>query len=265
MHKLINMNIVQTFSALLHKDITIFNKRLIHRSIDSFVWMISILTVAYYIMPSFGITDPQYGTFILIGNLAVWGFFEMNTSVAMFIGDIEGNNSISYYLSLPLPSSMIFVEQALASAYRSMASSIFLFPLGKLILGKTLILSNINWPQFILAFFIINIFYGFFTIFIASYVRDLSSLTMVRSRILFPLWFLGGFQFPWKMLYEVAPIAAYFDLCNPIVYIMDGMRSTVLPSGQYLPFWNCMIMITFFSISFGYLGVRQLKKRLDCL
>ncbi len=260
-----NKNIYQTFYALLSKDIAIYNKRWIKRSIDALVWSGSSLMAAHYIMPSFGIKDPTYGTFILIGNFAIWGLFEMLTSIAMFLGDLQGDKSISYYLSLPLPSYMLFIEQALASAYRSMAGAIVILPMGKLILGENFMLSAINWPCLIIAFFIINIFYGFFTLFIAGYVPSLAALTMVRSRIMFPLWFLGGFQFPWKMLYGVAPKVALISLCNPIIYVMDGMRSTVLPHENYLPFWNCMGMLILFSILFGYFGTKKLKQRLDCL
>lgn len=260
-----NKNIIQAFYALLLKDIVVFNQRWFNRSIDAMVWIASSLLIAKHIMPAFGIRDPQYGTFTLIGSLAIWGLLEMLTSVAIFLGDIQGDKSISYSLSLPLPSSMVFTELALASAYRSIASSILLLPLGKIILGDNLILNNINWPSFTLAFIAINLFYGFFTLFITSYIPDLASLSMFRSRIMFPLWFLGGFQFPWKMLYSVNPTFAYINLCNPIIYIMDGLRSTALPTENYLPFWNCMTMIMLFSIAFGYIGIQKLKKRLDCL
>ena len=260
-----NNNIYKTFLAVLHKDITIFNKRWIHRSIDALVWTLSVIFVAHYIMPLFGVVDKQYGTFCLIGNLAVWGLLEMLTSIAMFLGDLQGEKTITYYISLPLPSHLLFIEQAMASCYRSMASSILILPLGKLILGDNLILSNIHWPRFILAFFIINLFYGFFTIFVASYVSDLSALTMVRSRIMFPLWFLGGFQFPWKMLHSVCPTMAYMNLCNPVIYVMESIRSTALPAEQFLPFWNCIGMLILFSVASGYFGIRKLKKRLDCI
>ena len=260
-----NKQILQTFYALLRKDIAIYNQRWLYRSIDALVWSGSGLLVSHHIMPLFGITDPEYGTFTLIGNFAIWGLLEMLTSIGMFLGDLQGDKSIGYYLSLPLPSSGLFIEQGIASAYRSMTSSILILPMGKLILGNNLMLCNINWPCFILAFFMINIFYGFFTILIASYVPDLAALTMVRSRIIFPLWFLGGFQFPWKMLYSVAPSLACLNLCNPIIYIMDGLRSTVLPAENYLPFLNCMSMLLIFTILFVYLGIQKLKKRLDCI
>ena len=260
-----NKQIFTTFYALLCKDITIYNKRWMSRSIDAVVWAGSSLIIAHHIMPLFGITDPAYGTFNLIGNLAIWGLFEMLTSIGLFLGDLQGEKTIGYYLSLPLPSWLLFTEQAFASAYRSMASSILILPLGKLILGNNLILANINWPCFIIAFCMINIFYGFFTLLISSYIQDLSALTMVRSRIMFPLWFLGGFQFPWKMLYSVAPKLAYLSLCNPIIYVMDGIRSTILPKEQYLPFWLCMGMLILFSALFGYIGTQRLKHRLDCL
>jgi len=258
-------NYISTFLALLSKDISIFNKRWLYRSIDCFIWISSVILVAQYLMPLFGISDHQFGTFTLLGNFAVWGFFEIHSSIALFLGDIEGDKAISYYLSLPIPASLVFVEYACASAYRSILSSIIILPIGKLIIGEGLVLADINWIQLIIAYIIINIFYGFFTIFIVSFMPDLASLSMVKSRILFPLWFLGGFQFTWKMLYSVAPTFAYINLCNPLIYVMEGIRSTTLPKNLYLPFWNCMGMLILFSIIFGYIGIQNLKKRLDCL
>jgi ABC-type polysaccharide/polyol phosphate export permease len=254
-----------TFCALLRKDIEIYNRRWIYRAIDALVWVSCVLLVAHHIMPLFGIENRQYGTFTLLGHLAVWGLLEMLTSIAMFLADLQGDHTISYYLSLPIPSTMLFVEQACASAYKSMASSILIVPIGKIILGNDLNLTAINWPCCILAFFMLNMFYGFFTLFVTSYVPDLPTLTMVRSRIMFPLWFLGGCQFSWKMLHQVSPTAAYINLCNPIVYIMDGIRSTALPTDEYLPFWLCMAMLVLFSALFGFLGIRKLKQRLDCI
>jgi ABC-type polysaccharide/polyol phosphate export permease len=250
---------------LLFRSIAIYNKQLIDRSIDAVVWIATTLIIAEYVMPLFGINDKQYGTFILIGNFAIWGLFEMLTSVGIFLGDIQGDKSISYYMSLPLPSYIIFIEQSFASAYRSMTSSILILPIGKLILGTDFIISTINWPKFIFACFMINIFYGFFTIFLASYCDNLSNLTMIRSRIIFPLWFLGCFQFQWGMLYKVLPFLAYIDLGNPLTFILEGIRSSTLGPEKYLPFWICMGMLIFFSILFGYLGIQKLKQRLDCI
>ena len=171
---MLSKEIFTTFYALLCKDMAIYNKRWVSRSIDALVWAGSSLIIAHHIMPLFGITDPAYGTFNLIGNLAIWGLFEMLTSTGMFLGDLQGDKTIGYYLSLPLPSWIFFTEQAFASAYRSLASSILILPLGKLILGSDLILCDVNWPCFIIALFMINIFYGFLTLLIVSYVPDLS-------------------------------------------------------------------------------------------
>ncbi len=262
---MLNKEIIQTFFAILCKDIEIYNRRWIYRAIDALVWVSCVLLVAYHIMPLFGIENRQYGTFTLLGHLAVWGLLEMLTSIAMFLADLQGDRTVSYYLSLPISSSLFFVEQACASAYKSMASSILIIPMGKIILGSDLHLHAIHWPKFFIAFFVLNMFYGFFTLFVTSYIPDLPTLTMVRSRIMFPLWFLGGCQFSWKMLYQVCPTAAYINLCNPIVYIMDGIRSTALPADQFLPFWLCMNMLILFSILFGYLGIRKLQHRLDCI
>lgn len=260
-----NKQTVQIFFTLLWRDIRIFNPRFIGRSIDSLAWISSVVIVAHYIMPMFGLSYQKFGTFTLIGTIAVWGLFEMMTNIAVLIGDFEGNQSISYFLTLPIPQYMIFVEYGLASAYRSIATSIFILPVGKIILGSELQLTHINWPQFIFAMLSINLFYGFFTLFLASKTPNLNFLGTIRTRFMFPLWFLGGYQFTWKMLYAKSKILAYANLLNPITYIMDGIRATVLDPNHFIPFWTCMIVLWSFSILFGWIGTKRLLTRLDCL
>ena len=256
---------METFLALLIRDIRVFKKRFIGRSIDSIVWVLSLVLIAHHIMPMFGVNNSQFGAFTLVGTLAVWGFFEMCTSIAMIIGDLEGNRSISYFLTLPIKQSLIFVEMAIASAYRSMVTSILILPTGALLLGDSFSLSSVDWIKFIIAFSVVNLFYGFLTLLIASKTPDLTFLGTIRMRILFPLWFLGGYQFTWKMLYAKSKILAYLTLLNPMIYVMEGIRSSVLGPEDYLPFWICMTALTALSALFGFIGIKHLLKRLDCI
>lgn len=259
------MNNYSTFLALLHRDIKVFKKRFIGRSIDSIAWVTSLVITADKIMPMFGLSYPSFGTFTLIGTLAVWGLFEMMTNIAVLVGDLEGERSISYLLTLPISQSMVFIEYAIASAYKSFITSLFILPLGALILGSNFAIAHMNIFKFICAFTMINLFYGFFTIFLASITPNLTFLGTIRMRFMFPLWFLGGYQFSWKMLYSKSKILAYINLCNPMTYVMDGLRCTVLEPDMFLPFWLCMLMLGLFSTLFGYIGTKRLLKRLDCL
>ena len=108
-----------------------------------------------------------------------------------------------------------------------------------------------------------NIFIGFFSIFVASIVKDMGHINKVGIRILFPMWIFGGGQFPWKTIYSLSPKFAYVVFVNPLLYMSEGIHAAVLGQEGYLPFWICLIALWIFTGAFGWLGIARLKKRLD--
>lgn len=255
---------LQTFITILIRDARVFQRHILSRFIDACVWASIVLFVSQYIMPKFGI-DPSFGVFIMVGNIAAWGMFEVATNISILISDILGNQSMSYYLSLPIPQSWIFIRIGLMDAYKSFISTLPMIPIGKLVLWNHISLNDIAYGKLMFSYCIAHLFFGFFGLFLASITPDLTYTTTIKLRIVFPMWFLGGYQFSWCMLHQASPLLAYLNLANPVIYIMEGMRSSVVTSQQLLPYELCCIMTILFTIIFGYLGVRTFKKRLDCL
>lgn len=257
-------NQLQTFVALLRRDAQEFRKHIFSRFIDACVWTIIVLYVSQYIMPKFG-TKPSFGIFILVSNIAAWGMFEVATNVSHLLADLKGNQSITYYLSLPIPQSWIFLRIALIDAYKSFVSTLPVLPLGKLVLGDSLVFSHISFGKFVIGYFLAHLFFGFFGLFVASLTPSMQYVTTVKLRIVFPMWFFGGYQFSWYMLYQTNEWLAYLSLANPTFYIIEGMRGTVIQDPTLLPFNLCMFMTLGWTIACGILGIHFFKKRLDCL
>ncbi len=254
---------LKTFSALIERDMAVFWPGWKDRFINAFIWGGMTLLVFEYIMPSTGL--QSYGKFIAVGNAASWGFFEVTENMSRLMADLEGDRSISYYLSLPIPQWAIFVRMAITNALQAMFISVFFLPLFKLMLGDGLPLDHFSWIKFLIIFLLIHLFYGFFSLFLASCIESLDKMGNVWMRIVFPLWYLGGYQFSWQALYTVSPAIAYCNLLNPIVYVMEGMRAAVLGQEGSLPFWGSVVALIFFTVVTGWIGICRLRKRLDCL
>lgn len=259
-----NYNQLQTFFAILVRDARIFKQHINSRMIDACIWAGAALYVSQYVLPEFGI-DQSFASFLLTGNIAVWGMFEIGTNMAILLGDLQGTNSLSYYLTLPIPSTWIFIRIGLMDAYKSIIPTLPLLPLGKLILQDHVDLSTINYPKLILCTIIAHLFFGFFGLFLSSITPTFEYITTIRQRFIFPLWFLGCYQFTWHMLHNTSPILSYINLLNPVVYIMEGMRGSTDMTLPTLPFWLCIGITITFTLFFGYFGIRNFKKRLDCL
>jgi len=145
-------------------------------------------------------------------------------------------------------------------------ASILVFPVGKLLLWNQFSLEHFSFVKFYFLLLVASLFLGFFSIFIVSITKDMySGLDNIWTRILFPMWFLGGFQFTWKTVYHISPPLAYINLLNPLTYALEGGRAAALDPAQSLPYWLCIGALMLFTILFGYLGIQNLKKRLDCI
>lgn len=253
----------QTFrvlKSLFWRDILVYQNHVFKRMFDAIFWSSCVIFVNQYMMPALGVTS-KFGIFNLVGNILVWGLFELNTQIAELITD----DAISYYFTLPITPTWYLVKQGFTNAYKSWASSIAIIIPGVILINTSFDWSSINYPLFFLMHGLSMICFGFFSLFLASLAKDLSFLTTIRSRVLFPLWFLGCTLFSWHVLFKNFPSLAYLNLCNPVTYIMEGTRIAVFGQSNLLPFWLCFYMIIIFTLLFGYIGIARLKKRFDCI
>jgi ABC-2 type transport system permease protein len=213
-------------------------------------------------MPSFGLSK-DYGNFMLASLVASAGLFEAFPSIVNLISDFEGNNITSFYLTLPIPSWLVFVKHMIFYAFNLASMALWVLPLGKLLLFNRFSFAHFNFIQFCIIFILICFFYATFTIWTASKLMRMEKIQNLWMRFIFPLWFLGCYQYSFKVLHNVSPVLAYASFLNPMTYIMEGTRAAVLGQEQYLNFWFCAGALIFFIVLCGWRGIANMKKRLD--
>ncbi|OGB86276.1 hypothetical protein A3J41_02745 [candidate division TM6 bacterium RIFCSPHIGHO2_12_FULL_38_8] len=261
----LNLSQLQTFWQLLVSNFHTFKPRIVDQMINGLLWAGINIMVFGYIMTTRGIS-ADYGPFIVVTIASVQGFFIPVHNVILLVSDMNDQGSnLHYELTLPTPQWSVFVKYALANAYQGFITTLLMIPFGKLMLGAKFNLHYFSFFKFYFLIVLTCLFSGFFALFLASRIKDLFKISNMWQRIIFPLWFLAGFQFSWKNLYDIAPTLAYLNLCNPLTYALEGGRAAALNPALSLPYWRCVIMLIGFTILFGYLGVMNLKKRLDCL
>ena len=250
------------FKNLLAVDFQIFRENLFDKIIDLFTWVVCTLLIMGYVMPMLGLSN-DYGIFQMAGLVASAGLFEIFPNVMNLISDFEGDKLISYELILPVPSWLIFIKLITNYAASALILALIVIPMSKIILWNQFDMTKISIIPFILMMIIISIFYGVFTLLIASMVKTVQTIRKVWMRFLFPLWILGGFQFSWFILHKLVPNLAYLNLLNPITYVMEGLRAALLGQEGYIHYVYCILALIIFSILFGYIAIARLKKRLD--
>lgn len=247
---------------LVRTDLFIFKKVAISKWIDMFIWIIINGLVSAYIMPKLGVMGT-YGAFMVATMCSTSGLFQAFGYIAEMLADFEGDKVINYTLTLPFPSWMVFVRLVIFYTLSFMFLGCLVLPIGKLMLWNSFSLTSIFYGKYLLMFIVSNIFYALFALWILSFVPSLNLMDRVWVRMIFPLWFLGCFQFSWTSLLQVSPVLAYLDLLNPITYVAEGMRAAILGQAGSLNFWFCLGSLILFSVVCGAHAMVRLKKRLD--
>ena len=132
------------FIELLKTDLFLFRQTFFNKIINCLIWVSTIVAITSYLMPAFGLS-AAYGPFMAIGTVVSCSGFEVYPQLANFIADLEGDKTISYYLSLPIPNWLLLIKMATFSALNSFLISFFGFITCKLIIWQQLDLSIINY------------------------------------------------------------------------------------------------------------------------
>ncbi len=258
------MQYASTIYALLARDFRVFKESFVGKFIDTCIMLSTTVIIFSYFLPSYGLT-PGYGAFVLVGVIGSFGFFDVVGKVAEFVADLIGDRTISYTISLPLPSWLVFFYVGLSWALYSAIIGALLFPLGKLLLFSQFDLTKIHLGKFVLIYAVSNLFFGFFALWLASLLQKMSSLSHVAIRIINPMFMFGGYLYSWQSVYAMSPLGGYLSLLNPLIYVMEGMRAAILGQEGYLSFWVSFIVLTGFTLVFAMHAIVRLKKRLDCV
>lgn len=255
---------MKNFFQLLRRDFLILRKEFWPNLINVLFWLAPNLIIFIYVLPGMGISR-EYGVFTLTGIIAIQGLFTAISNIPDLLNDIEDNHAIYYYLSLPLPQWLLFVRYALRFSMGACLMSFALLPLSKLVLGSILDLSHFSLFKYLLIYILLQIFFGFFALLITAYTNSMVQYERAWVRVVWPLAFLGGYQFTWKTLFVNLPGLAYLNLLNPIIYCMEGFRAAILGQSDYINFWVCCGMVIFFTGIVSFWGIKKFIYRLDCI
>jgi len=237
-------------------------KKLINECIDYYVWAGCTLFISGHVLQAFGMSK-DFGVFQLCAVLASIGLFALYGNAITIVSDIENDRSIDYYLSLPTSALTVLASSVAYYTIIGFTTGIAVLPLAKFILGDQLVFANISWAAFLFFLLLTNIFFSTATIAVAALVPSMDSFDVIWVRFIFPLWFLGGFQFSWKAINASVPWLSYVMLANPITYTTEGMRAAILGQEGYLPFWvssTVLLVLLFVMARWSYVAF---KKRLD--
>lgn len=255
----------QTFWQLIMRSFIVYRPLFKDKIINAIIWTLLNVIVFAFVMPAAGLHN--FGPFILVGTAASNSYFFATNQLPGLITEITGETSnLQYELTLPIPQWLALIKYPLEYAYQGFIVSFMMIPIGLVVLWNQFSFQYFSCAKYHFMLLLVCLFSGFFTFWMASITENIfQGLENLWLRIIFPLWWLGGFQFSWKSFYLISPTLAYINLLNPLTYTMEGVRAAALDPSLSLPYWNCVLALSGFTIIFGCWGIYNLKRRMDCL
>lgn len=252
------------FALIVKLEMQIFKKQIISKAIDSVIWVFAQISIISYLGPHLGLS-PDFIKINMIGTIGtIIGLGEMYPNFINLLTDITGDRIISYYTTLPVPYWIVFLAKIVNYSIISLVMVVFTVPLIKFLLPGLFIISGIGLLKLLTLSVLATLLFGSFAFMLASFTKNIFQVGTVWMRVIFPIWFFGGFQFTWAVLYSVLPWAAMLNLLNPFTYITEGLRSTFSQPTE-IPFWLCMVAMVIMTIVCMIVGFKKMKKRLDCV
>lgn len=255
---------LNVFFQLLRRDLYAFWREYPSKLFDTAFMFFTNMIVFAYLMPEQWL-DSSYGPFIMIGAIASFGLIEVVGKTSILLADIQGDRTISQTLILPVRSEAVFAYIGVLWALTSIFLSVLLFPFGKILLFKRFDLEAISYVRLIPMYISSNLFFGFFSLWLASILKGIEGINTLWMRAINPLWMFGAYFYSWRAALDLSPVMGYASLINPMVYIMEGMRAAALGQKGFLPFWVCLVMVWVFILACALHAIHRLKKRLDCV
>ena len=259
------INNARIFIQLMRRDVRVLSREFVGDLINAVTWPASLAITFGYVLPSVGM-DQQYGSFLLIGALASTFFYLSLGMGNELVGDFTSLRCIDFYFTLPASSyQFVLLQRVISFALHSVFVSLPLLPIGKLLLGSRMDLSQLSIVKLLLIQLAAGIFFGFFGLWLAAWIPTNRAFNSVWRRVYTPMQLLGCYWFSFATGFNVFAYVTCIALLNPLTYMCEGVRAAVMGQEGYLNFWLCLVVLIGYTVVFGWYAMCKLKQKLDLL
>jgi ABC-2 type transport system permease protein len=234
------------FWALIARDFKVLKQRLGNLIIDGLILVSVTVLVFGNLLPLLGMPKTLIAP-IFLGNSLSFFLASLGYNFATrLVYDLKFNRFIDYFITLPLPKRWLFTYFVASFMIEATIVTLPLVTLGIILLGNNFGPINGSFIGFLCVYFFVLLFWALFFLgssFIYSYQWFKNNMW---GRRIMPLFALGPAFFTFKKVSAVLPVLSKLFWLNPITYLVEGLRASLLGGTDYLPFSTCLIGIFFF-------------------
>lgn len=250
------------FCALLRRDLFVMKSKLKDMIIDSLIVVATEVLILGKLYPLIGMANDSIAP-LYIGSSVTYILIDLGYSFSMRYTYYDGYDEIAYHLTFPLSKKWIFAEHIVYFVIEAFIITVPLLSLGILLLGDAFGPISGTLIGFFFVYVLTLFFFG--TFFFASsfwYEKIWFQDNMWPRRLSILLFFSSAF-YTWSDVNELSPFLGMLLLLNPLTYIAEGLRASLLGGAQYLSIWVCVPVIIGFIVVDCWRIDKAVTKRLD--
>lgn len=207
-------------------------------------------------------SNALLGTILFTGNFLVVAIVLTYKLSIELLFDLEGERAIDYQITILRPQ-LVLLERIIFASLFAFVILLPYFPMAKFFLGSLLITTNVSWIKLATILYMACLLGASYNHLVACSLKNSHSLGFFWRRINMPLFITGGFWIPWYVMNNLSSLLGAITLCNPFLYITEGIRQSIISGNEFLPFYVCISALLGFSVLFTLLTFYMFKRRVD--
>jgi ABC-2 type transport system permease protein len=258
---------VQTFGALLARDIRVLRRNFGQFLIRTIMQPLLFVFVFAYVFPKIGqgfhsVDDVTFSTVLVPGLIAIAINFQGIQAVALpLVQEFSVSKEIEDRVLAPVPVWVVGMEKIFAGAMQALMAAGVVFPIVYLVHapGEAPSVDVHNPVLFAFALIFACFLAAAMGLFIGT-VLDPRKVTLLFAVVVLPLTFLGCVYYPWAALTPVMWLKVIV-LLNPLVYMTEGLRTSLTPELPHMPVWAWTLALAGGSIGLAIFSLRTFHAR----
>lgn len=260
-----NYSTAKTFFQLLYRDFFVFSKRIKSYGLNYLIIfpVLAIITFGY-IQPGvfFGPGNAKTSIILLVGTFCINMLSFCYTLMSPFVFDLEAERFTDYQITL-LPPRWLLAELILFPALLASIVSVPFFPLAYAILPHYFNELNTNWPALLMVVISAAFYCSSYIMMALCMTSKATNIRQFWLRFNWPLVVIGGLWIPWHLLEIHMPWLAKIALLDPFTYFTEGIRSSLIGSGQFINHYWCIVALLLSFCIFSMIAAFFFKKKMD--
>ncbi|HEY8836964.1 MAG TPA: ABC transporter permease [Dehalococcoidia bacterium] len=258
---------LQTALALIQRDLAVLFQNFFGFVVRTATQPALFAFVFAYVFPRIGQGiggngrgGGLFANVLLPGLMASTLIFQGIQSVALpLVQEFSFSREIEDRVMAPVPVAVVALCKVISGAIQGVFAAALVIPIVWIATGRAVSI-NFGNPITLVTMVVLGSLVGASLGLLLGTVVEPRQINLVFALLVLPLTLLGCVYYPWSTLHALRwlQIAVLF---NPVVYMSEGLRSSLAPQVNHLSLWAVYALLLGALTAMSFFGVRGFRKR----